>query len=386
MSTRPLSIVPYYGGKAKMAALISDMLDYSETTIYIEPFGGGCRTLLNKPRHLKEIYNDSSAGLCAMVELLSCPTTAMEFISRLYETEYSEECFAWAFNVRNGNEDNYYKEIKRRMNRFIKDIERKYGIDYFREFKRSKGSDARINKMTSSVHLDENERRIGQLYIEEYETIKKEIAKYGEDAAENTRSVVMDKMELAVATYVLYQQSFNAIGCTWNKHKFKTNDNYYKRIDSLYDVMNRLEGVIVTQVDAMAYFNNDDFLNDPHVMIYCDPTYLKEADFKKNKGIEIKAKHGKEYNPGKAYKHYWSRKDHEKFLKRIQKAQCKLLVSNYDDKEHLYIKYLEDGKGLNPEEKKCWKPWSRLEYQTKTTISNGENSSRTECLWYNYEI
>ena len=58
MRTNPLSIVPYYGGKAKMASFIADMLEYKDTSLYIEPFGGGCRTLLNKPRHEKEIYND----------------------------------------------------------------------------------------------------------------------------------------------------------------------------------------------------------------------------------------------------------------------------------------------------------------------------------------
>ncbi len=46
---KTLSAFNYYGGKARMAPLICDLLDYDTTDIYIEPFGGGARTLLNKP-------------------------------------------------------------------------------------------------------------------------------------------------------------------------------------------------------------------------------------------------------------------------------------------------------------------------------------------------
>lgn len=60
---RVLSPFSFYGGKAKMSSLIVDMLDYNNTDIYIEPFGGACRVLLNKPRHREEIYNDFGAGL-----------------------------------------------------------------------------------------------------------------------------------------------------------------------------------------------------------------------------------------------------------------------------------------------------------------------------------
>ena len=57
-----LSPFPYYGGKARMCGRICSLLDYDTTELYIEPFGGGCRTLLNKRRHAEEIYNDFSYG------------------------------------------------------------------------------------------------------------------------------------------------------------------------------------------------------------------------------------------------------------------------------------------------------------------------------------
>ena len=80
------SIVPYYGGKARMAPLIVEMLDYDNTDIYVEPFGGGCRVLLNKPRHKIECYNDYGEGICAVMRVMSNPDTASEFIERLGES------------------------------------------------------------------------------------------------------------------------------------------------------------------------------------------------------------------------------------------------------------------------------------------------------------
>ena len=44
-----LSIAPYFGGKARMAHFIADRLDYANSDIFVTPFGGMCRVLLNKP-------------------------------------------------------------------------------------------------------------------------------------------------------------------------------------------------------------------------------------------------------------------------------------------------------------------------------------------------
>ena len=72
-----------------MAGLICEMLDYRVDT-YIEPFGGACRVLLNKPRHKEEIYNDSSIGLSAFFNLMSNADTADALISEIYKTEYRQ--------------------------------------------------------------------------------------------------------------------------------------------------------------------------------------------------------------------------------------------------------------------------------------------------------
>ena len=53
---KPLSIIPYYGGKARMASFIAKRLDYSCDN-FITLFGGDCRVLLNKEPHRREFYN-----------------------------------------------------------------------------------------------------------------------------------------------------------------------------------------------------------------------------------------------------------------------------------------------------------------------------------------
>lgn len=88
-----LSVTPFYGGKGRMSRFIADRLDYIHSDIFVTPFGGGCRVLLNKPRHSVEIYNDFSVGLCALMRVLSQRDTAIELIRRVMDSEYSREQF-----------------------------------------------------------------------------------------------------------------------------------------------------------------------------------------------------------------------------------------------------------------------------------------------------
>ena len=104
MRNQTLSAFPYYGGKAALAPVICDMLDYANTEVFIEPFGGGARVLLNKPRHPVEIYNDASAGLCAFMRCMGDPQKAQEVIYRLYDTDYTPETFYAAVKLRNEEE------------------------------------------------------------------------------------------------------------------------------------------------------------------------------------------------------------------------------------------------------------------------------------------
>lgn len=126
MSRKVLSAFPYYGGKAALAPVICDMLDYSHANIFIEPFGGGARVLLNKPRHPVEIYNDASAGLCAFMRCMSDPQTAREVIRRLYDTEYTPETFYAAVRLRNLEEDDYFEEVKRQFKQYLSELNKRH--------------------------------------------------------------------------------------------------------------------------------------------------------------------------------------------------------------------------------------------------------------------
>lgn len=455
-----------------MSGLISDMLCTKGINVYIDAFGGSGKCTLNVPPYPEQIYNDSSAGMCCLIGLLSNEETGMELIRRLYDTEFSEDCFNESMQFRNECEDNFLQELIRQLGKLLRSIDKEYDAKLNRS----------LNRQLKAVYLTENNNLIslddeikamqlsqdtlneiaylverlnvivrnyydghkGELTEQEELDIKKEVDTWVKwyckkntiskevlqekkhlkqvgntfkllreqclkriffESACNMRIETMDietQYKLAISTFVVYQQSRDGAGVAWSKEKFHTTDDYHKRVDNLYECMKRLEGVKVQQIGALSFFIDQDmklaevlceeqekrksaftkeellkrleghrlsYLNREDVMIYCDPTYLKDSTADDEDSDPLR-----EYNPGMIYKHFWTRADHELFLQLIQNAKCKLLVSNYDDKDHLYDRYLSGGK------------WHRFDFETVTTMSNSENNQRTECLWYNYEI
>lgn len=147
-----LSAFSYYGGKAKLAPLICDMLDYSHSTMYIEPFGGGARVLLNKPRHEIEIYNDANAGLCAFMRIIGDSRRSDKLIDMLYHSEYSAEEFYSALAYCNRYEDNYIDEFTRLISFYLKHLYKKYQLEELQDIKRDISSIRR--RKTGSVNLN----------------------------------------------------------------------------------------------------------------------------------------------------------------------------------------------------------------------------------------
>ena len=80
-----ISPFPYYGGKARMAEFIAERLDYDSTSVYIEPFGGAARVLLNKPRHDVEIYSDYSKCLSIFFDVMTDKVKTEELIEKLLD-------------------------------------------------------------------------------------------------------------------------------------------------------------------------------------------------------------------------------------------------------------------------------------------------------------
>lgn len=454
MVLKSLTPFPYYGGKARMAPLICDMLDYRNTDIYIEPFGGAARTLLNKSRHKIEIYNDSSAGLCAFMRVMSNKDTANELINKLYETEHSVEEFYHALMIRNEAEDHLIDELKRQAFLYVKQLFFKYNSNELKllkeNIKRKKVNGIEeAYKMLLSRNILENKelvileefknlfdnykdiyrsivlRSYKQFYKINFEEFKKstievvnekisvylEKLKLVDNEDEHDKTVLgkkvkkleevlpsiynmklfdidksikkklkersykqacktayyetsnnhddanIDEMDLAVATYVIYSQSRDGMGKDWSSAKYRSTDSYYNNISRLYDIAERLEGVHVSQADALSYVLDSPYINNERVMLYLDPSYLDPKNEEKNLGT--------------LYKDSFDREDHEVLLKAIYRAKCKILISNYD--VELYNRYLNRDNG-----------WSRTEFKTNTTVGNKKDNTRIEVLWYNY--
>lgn len=230
---KTLSMFSYFGGKTKLAPLICDLIDYKNTDTYIEMFGGACRVLLNKARHDLEIYNDSSAGLCAFVSMMSNQDTAHELIARLYETEYSQEQFDWALDIRNKVDDPIGVQIYKDYIWVEKEIERKKkqcpnyqltpdeknildtvsdNLDVYIET--NNAYHARLDAynlqsqdtekqdiQSSSNHKTKGKEELEELDVRDYTTAYPQYELFD-----------ISDIDLAVATYVVYAQSRDAMG------------------------------------------------------------------------------------------------------------------------------------------------------------------------------
>lgn len=343
-----LSLFPYYGGKAQLAHTICDLLDYSTTSIYVEPFGGGARTLLNKRPHPMQIYNDGSACLCAFMRVMSRRDTAFELVDRLHKTEYSKEQFEAAKQVCSCVDDSYmfnalqqeYKELKHRLSQMA-------GVASF--------NDKRVGSVRSVI---ERVRQSGAIWAEE--TIQQFAHHYlalsGDEEIQMTPPPY-DDIDIAEATFILYTMSRDGMGTYFSPAKFKTQEAYHKRIDRLLQAIERLEGLQVLNVDTRLLFEKHvELFVDSAVMAYCDPPYLSDQELKGPKDL------------GVSYHYRMGPEAHEAFLRQAVKCGCKMLISNYDCQ--LYNDYLHD--------------WTRIDIPVKTSVGGKANNQRVEVLWYNY--
>lgn len=394
-----------------MAHFIAEHLDYSNTDTFVSPFGGMCRVLLNKPRHPIECYNDYNSGLYALMNVLSDEDKSRALIHRLYYgTEYSLEEFKQQKAIYDHAETDLDKQEQQKLRRLLlyNGIGNVSTINKLMEeiYKQALQGKAEtivpeLNKLLSSddsfrsdfTHLLGNwialrESRNNNRMLERSIDM-------GEDISE---------MDLAIATYVVFQQSRDGMGQTWSESKFKTTEQYLSRVLTLYECAERLAGVHIFQIDAVDFFRKyyagqhglsfdmespedkmmNEWINNPRVMMYCDPSYISvESENKLLEGIDvenvsslsdaIKQKYGKKIpkNLGKIYSRSFGYDEQEQFLRCIQNAQCRILVSNYD--LILYNKYLNEKTG-----------WRREEFVTTTGVGSKANNSRVEVIWYNY--
>lgn len=427
-----LSVIPFYGGKGRMAHFIADRLEYVNSDIFVTPFGGGCRVLLNKPRHPVEIYNDFSVGLCALMRVLSQRDTAIELIRRVMDSEYSREQFEEAKELfdRSGDIKEYiWGKILDCLSRKFPQMDRRslpqlfgYGIaveDLRNPNEELKVRWAELNKARAidSEFKDEIDPLLKDFIriVEAEETGKDFTAIRGKDI------YYIDDIDLAFATYIVYTMSRDGMGKEFTEYKFKDTEHYHKRAESLFACAERLEGIEVQQLDAFMFFRKGeeldeeeepaptrqiigDWLDNPSVMMYLDPSYIQpESEREALKGIDwqrvdslskavrdiIKKekeekKRRKEagenvkgikirkmpQNLGEVYARSFNYEEQENFLRLICNAKCKILISNYD--LILYDKYL------------TMNGWHRTEFITSTSVGSQAGNDRTEVIWWNY--
>lgn len=387
MRNKTLSMFPLFGGKFAMSDLICDLLDYHTTKIYIEPFGGAARVLLNKPRHPIEIYNDSSAGFSSFVNLMSKTETADTLIQRIYDTEPTEEYFQWALKYRNTVDDSLYSQYKHEMSAYLKKCLETHSVipsyveydEYIRRLKKLDPEtlksrlteDEKMRFLSLSRGYSIAEAIADELYASEIDNpnLDRTVETYQGETKTLDMSELLTDIDLAVATYVTQMCSRDSMGVSWSKEKYENSpERYYKQIDRLYDVADRLNGVYVLGAnEAITFLLYGGYLDNPEVLLYLDPSYLKPEDESVN--LEEKRKR-KAKNLGGIYKKSFTYNDHEILLKTIQNARCKIVISNYD--VDLYNKYLQEPR------------WHRVEFETTTSVGGKKDNRRIEVLWYNY--
>lgn len=421
-----LSIAPYYGGKARMAHFITDRLDYANSDVFVTPFGGMCRVLLNKPRHRVECYNDFDDGLNALMRVLSTPSKASELIHQLYyNTEYSQAEFnrqkAIYDNAKFDLEEQEREKLRKLLietelvsaNQSNKLIDEIVSEELEGQCRFDKTIITRLRsipkKENETVKAKEDRDKENECRIKSQFRVWRKLYKFKAEQGfiERTSDIgeFVSEMDLAIATYVVYQQSMDGRGQAFSKSKFKSTEQYQQRILNLYECAERLKGVHIYQIDAVEYFREFKFVNadlldeeiDPEflmmnewvnnsrVMMYCDPSYISpddERDLLEGINVNevsslsdaIKARYEGQKEPenlGKIYARSFSYDEQEKFLRCIQHARCKILVSNYD--LQLYNKYLNEETG-----------WRREEFHTTTGVGSKKDNKRVEVIWYNY--
>ncbi len=427
-----LSVIPFYGGKGRMAHFIADRLDYMHSDVFVTPFGGGCRVLLNKPRHPIEIYNDFSSGLCALIRVLSQRDTAIELIQRVMDSEYSREQFEEA------------KELFDLCETDEEERQRNYIINYLQGIfpHRSKGSleelfghfsgdtinpnsHRQIKKSVKDSWIELKERQATDIaFQKQFDSLLKKWLNFYDlkskyQLPRSNHLYGIDDIDLAVATYIVYTMSRDGMGKVFSESKFRSTEQYHKRAESLFACAERLEGIEVQQLDAFMFFrkekeiDNDpgkegrtigDWLDNPSVMMYLDPSYISPTSEQEAlEGIDwqrvdslskaVRGKIEKEkrktekrkragadtkdikirkmpQNLGEVYARSFNYEEQENFLRLICNAKCKILISNYD--LLLYDKYL------------TMNGWQRTEFLTSTSVGSRAGNDRTEVIWWNY--
>lgn len=416
-SSKVLSAFPYYGGKARMSPLICSMLDYDNTSLYVEAFGGGCRVLLNKhKRHEAEIYNDGDYGLTTFMNVMTDAGKTEELVELLLTERPNKETFDQLVLERMRISDELNVATNKELSSLALMCSRKYNNDLFKKLKSAvhrEDYELIVTKISEILYcgtfgLEPVERlqfeHYGKVYKQYWELVKDtyttshgevddawfdevwpEIAamknlsednkklreKYQEQYAKehaldaihqltadtinsNEKGLSVRDVDFAFIIYYVYYCSRDGMGVAYSREKCHNVKSYYKAVRNLRKISERMRDVTITQVNALDLVRQ--YRRYENVMMYLDPSYLKPEDEWKNLGTVYRMSYGYE--------------DHEKLLKEITEpdTKAKIIISNYDIE--LYQNYLSD--------------WKKTYFNTYTSVGGKSGNRRVEVLWQNY--
>lgn len=415
-----VSAFPFYGGKAKMAKLIAEMLTY-DRDVYIEPFGGGARVLLNKPRHKKEIYGDTSLGLTTFWKVVKSVDKVKLLVERLNDLEPTKENFIEQLRIKMSIEQTPDVLVENELRRIVYAMQKKAdprkngkqgrlydSIKKLRSIILQSEYEKFEDAMNEVISINEDEKiidveeiaeleKLKGMYLTYYNLIKedyfeakeclyKECEKVNGNKIFSKRQIdkfahkfalkevnrmgiesypEFDEIELACATFFVYTLSRDGMGNAFSDMKSEKIEDYYERVDNLYTIQGIMEDVEIINMDAMLIIEK--YIGEKDVIMYLDPSYLNvtEKDGEKQRDL------------GKGiYNTSLSKEDHKRLVallltensKNINE-KAKVIVSNYDVEPYRQL----DRAG-----------WKRAEFETTTAVGGKAGNTRKEVLWYNY--
>lgn len=356
------SVISWYGGKAKMAKQIINLMPRHKT--YVEVFGGGGHIILNKKRVPLEVYNDVNSGLISLFMTIRNKKHFKRFQEMLQLTPYSREEFEYAKDRwEHGLIDNSVelKEIEDKLARGeiseeeFKDIwQPLYDDRYKRMNYKLKAEFKELEKKRAKEEISEEEYRLKWDELEEER--------------------VEDQIERARMFYVLCMQSFSAGLESWKSDKSPgrsrispTLRRYLNGIDE--NLAWAVERFRTIQVENHSFEYIIDRYDSEDTLFYLDPPYIWETRGK-NEGKEADEITKSDYH------HELTNCMHVQLVKQLKNIKGKFIMSGYD---HEIYDELNDGEKffkvkLDDFAKAC-----------QATEKGGKKDIGEEYLWINFK-
>lgn len=162
-------------------------------------------------------------------------------------------------------------------------------------------------------------------------------------------------VDRAFSFFYVNRTSHNGVG-GFSKNTYvrrsmsKSVSDFLSAIDRLPELHDRLSKIIVTNTDGMGLIRK---FNRENVFMYCDPPYEQST------------------RTSTRYKVDMDRSEHLDFLDAVMVSDAKILISGYDCE--LYDVLGENG-------------FKKASFEVKTITGNFKPKTKTEYLFYNYEL